>query len=688
MTTHIMRKHDDNSVAVFYNDEPAGLLQALVIRPGNDKHFNPWVCQIVSIETDANGTTVIWRREDEDVNAVLNLNSHPDGYTGEFRVSGTGHCIVKLVWSLPVDERGFPFMPAFMYGCNEGGNSPWAMYPQLDNGSNGGNTKPWVAREWYVRADRSSHGLTSVITDRLFYAIGGRDVSRYSYNKIACKNGLAISSTDPHKLTFSVGYANWPFTYSVNPGRNFALPEAFVNLSAGEVITPIFLLFGSHENRQDAASRILRESYLLLHDRVNDAGSVEDGIRAVSDALVDYGYSIKAKNFYVTLSDDPRIAETSTQFNSAWAGGLRTGYPLLIAGHQLKNKKWLECARSLFDDMATNGICEKTNMFFENYNVSNDEWSTRGWWYGAMENPGHSGYVNGQVCHYMLLAYIADKEAGMDHPDWLTSSKRVLDHIANVQADDGRFGFSYSEEDGSIADGVGFSSCWFTPAFATLHKITGDAKYLNTARKAMDFYRQDVEAFNVYGGPHDIPKSPDEEGILAWIDAARILHESTGEERFLKDLLIGLDYEFSWRFAFNVVNEMEPLKSMNWCSTGGSVTSVNNSHVHPMGSAITDSILYALEATGDPYLKSRLIDTIRWTLTTYLHYDGDYGWGKKGMINERFCYTDSLILERFPNGTPASTWFCAHSWASGAILEGLVGKLFEAVREGRFSIEE
>jgi hypothetical protein len=47
------------------------------------------------------------------------------------------------------------------------------------------------------------------------------------------------------------------------------------------------------------------------------------------------------------------------------------------------------------------------------------------------------------------------------------------------------------------------------------------------------------------------------------------------------------------------------------------------------------------------------------------------------MINERFCYTDSLLAERFDDGSPASTWFCAHSWASGAVLEGLAGKIYE-----------
>ena len=53
------------------------------------------------------------------------------------------------------------------------------------------------------------------------------------------------------------------------------------------------------------------------------------------------------------------------------------------------------------------------------------------------------------------------------------------------------------------------------------------------------------------------------------------------------------------------------------------------------------------------------------------------------LINERFCYTDSLLNERFPDGSPSSTWFCGHSWASGAVLEGLAGKILDMEKNNR-----
>lgn len=683
MNTYDFKKGNETSVAMAINGVARGCLRAYVIRPGNDNCFHPRLCQVTSVVAGEARLQLRWQSEDEGVSAALDLKPHTVGYSGVFRASGRGHAVVRLVWELPHGERGFPLVPAFMYGGNEGGKSPRATYPQLGNENRKEWAKPWIADEWLVRTDRSSHGLTSVIANRWVYAIGGRDVCRYRYGKVADKTGIGISNIDPHKLSFSLGFINWPYAYSCAPGRNWCRPDGHVNLDAGEVSTEIFIFLFEHEGRQEAAAGLLRHSYACLHDSVTDVGGIDEAVGAIADTLVDYGYCEKARNFHTALYADNRLTESLLgYFSSAWAGGLRTAYPLLVVGHQMNKARWLDCAREIFSNMAAHAMSNRSGLFNDNYDLKKNEWSARGWWYPCMEKPGHSGYVNGQMCHYMLLAYVAEKEAGVERGEWFSAAKRVLDHVAGVQGKDGRFGYTYSEQDGTILDEDGFSGCWFTPAFATLYRITGDRQYLDVARRAMDFYRQDVEAFHVYGGPHDIFKSPDEEGILSWIEAARLLHEATREERFLKDLLTGLDYEFSWKFAYNVVNEVEPLKSKNWCSTGGSVTSVNNSHIHPMGSQVAGSILYATEATGDEYLRSRLIDTVRWTLTVYLHYDGDYGWGKKGMINERFCYTDSLICERFPDGSPAGTWFCAHSWASGAVLEGLVGRILEARRKG------
>ena len=169
-----------------------------------------------------------------------------------------------------------------------------------------------------MRADRSSHGFTSVIAESIAYAIGGRDVCRYADGSVAEKTGLGVSFTDPQRLTFSLGFANVPYTYSTHSGRNMvSRTEGYVNLDSGEVSSEFFLFAFEHASRSSAAARLLRESYGFLHDEVAGAGNLEDGIRTVSDALVNYLWSNEASNFYVLRHEDPCLNDKEPFFSSA-----------------------------------------------------------------------------------------------------------------------------------------------------------------------------------------------------------------------------------------------------------------------------------------------------------------------------------------------------------------------------------
>ena len=92
-----------------------------------------------------------------------------------------------------------------------------------------------------------------------------------------------------------------------------------------------------------------------------------------------------------------------------------------------------------------------------------------------------------------------------------------------------------------------------------------------------------------------------------------------------------------------------------------------------MSSSIVDELAYYVSQTNDPYVQSRLNDTISWGCQTYNHFDKEYDYGKKGWMSERFCYSEGLLKEHYPNGNVASTWFALMPWANASILEGLTG---------------
>ena len=176
-----------------------------------------------------------------------------------------------------------------------------------------------------------------------------------------------------------------------------------------------------------------------------------------------------------------------------------------------------------------------------------------------------------------------------------------------------------------------------------------------------------------YGAPLDTDKAVDSEGVLAYLRAVRYLHTITGEKDLLRHMKDALDYEFTYKFCYNSPIKIPPLSTIGWSSCGGSITSTCNPHIHPMSSTVVDEMLYYVKQTGDAYVKSRMEDTVKWGCQTYNTYDGEYGYGEKGWMSERFCYSQGLVVEKYPDGSPASTWFALMPWASASVIEGLVG---------------
>ena len=198
------------------------------------------------------------------------------------------------------------------------------------------------------------------------------------------------------------------------------------------------------------------------------------------------------------------------------------------------------------------------------------------------------------------------------------------------------------------------------------------------------FTNQDAVVRDVvcYGAPLDTDKAVDSEGILAYIRAVRYLHQMTKEEKYLKHMHAALDYEFSFKFCYNSPIQIPPLSRVGWSSCGGSITSTANPHIHPMSSTIVDEMVYYVRETQDSYVRNRMMDTVLWGCQTFNTYDGEYDYGEKGWMSERFCYSQGLVVQPYEDGSLASTWFALMPWAGGSVVEGLAGEAWDILGRG------
>ncbi len=295
------------------------------------------------------------------------------------------------------------------------------------------------------------------------------------------------------------------------------------------------------------------------------------------------------------------------------------------------------------------------------------------WWYNGMHSGGHSAYLNGQAVYYILQAYLSEKNfRDAVHDDWISFVAPVIRKMNAEINSEYEYPFSFSEYTGSGLEYDSMAGTWCLAATALYEVIIGDTEYLDTLKKCEQHYFDAyVKKCECYGGPLDTDKAVDDEGILPYIRALRLLHEITGEEYFLDHMKYALYYECSFKLCYNTPVSVMPLSGIGWSSCGGSITSVANPHIHPMSSTIIPEMRYYVSACEDEYMKSRLEDTIKWSLQTFNTYDKEYGYGGPGWMSERFCFCRGLLTEKYPDGSPASTWFALMPWAAASIIEGL-----------------
>jgi len=401
---------------------------------------------------------------------------------------------------------------------------------------------------------------------------------------------------------------------------------------------------------------------------------VEEAIRDLSVPVYEDAWLPEKKQYTgFVFGDEDKSKYRYNEIGSlTWTNGLSVAVPLLQAalrsGHEAMREQAVYCIQTIVD----NCMNPRSGLPFEA--VENEKWSNHGWWFDGMHTPGHTGYLTGQAMYYILKAYAWEKEKKqVEHADWLAFVRPVMERVEKEKNSEAEYPFAFSEETGAGLEYGSFGGAWCMAAHAYYMWLTGDDRFLPGVKESeQHYYERYVAKVECYGGPLDTEKAVDSEGILAYIRGVRYLHMVTGESKYLEHMRDALEYEFTFKFCYNSPVKVPPLCTIGWSSCGGSITSTCNPHIHPMSSTIVGEIDYYYKQTKDAYVKDRMEDVIWWGCQTYNTYAGEYGYGKKGWMSERFCYSEGLVKERYLDGTLAGTWFALMPWASGSILEGLV----------------
>ena len=607
----------------------------------------------------------------------------------EITVSNTGAQawtgVVRM--ELPVDG-GDPqyFLPGYLYGTNRG-DTPLFMEkktPRLRKESLF-PASPW----WMTRSDRLSHPAA-------FAYAGGRLVGfaaapyflRTGDGRAPWQPGVTGEfdqyagfgcALEPQALYYTLGYENAPYFFldSKNITPRAPMGDNCITLAPGEAITFTVQLFDCPADDERVLHDALRTVYARYHESPRRASSLQETVRMMAGAIYHDAWREESKSYSGFVFDRFTHYEHKALPSIAWTNGLAAAAPMLMCAHRLGDEAMRAQAISCIDHIVANSMNEASGLpYMGQYD---GVWSNHGWWHHGQHTPGHAAYLVGQFTYLLLTAYLFEKEhTGTVHEDWLAFASRIVAKTETTRNGDHEYPYIFSERTGAGLEYDSMSGAWCLAAAALLSRITGDTAYLPGMLAAEAHYHDAfVRHVQCWGGPLDIDKQIDSEGVLPYIRAVRRLYEITGEAFLLDHMRDALHYEFTFKFCYNSPIKVPPLSTVGWSSCGGSITSVTNPHIHPMSSSIIEEMMMYLSLREDAYIRSRLEDTLLWSCQCHNTFDGEFGYGKTGWMSERFCHCEGLLRERYPDGSPSSTWFALMPWACGSILEGLAGEAWD-----------
>ncbi len=573
------------------------------------------------------------------------------------------------------------YMPGFMYGTNRG-ESPIDVprkYPRIRMGQ---PSLP-ASDYWMVRGDRLSAPAALIFDSGHIYGVDAKPYYGQENGAPLGFAGYCCSVIDGAAVGYTLGYENspWLFVQSTTIIENDGLKyENCICMAENGSFTVHMNIYDFESQDETAIHDVFRNVYTIYHEppRKIEGFDYKTAVQDIAGAISEYAWLEDEDCYSGFVWEHEDGTFTYNKLGSlSWTNGLSVAVPMLLAGIRTSNVTMKGQALRFIEKVVSECMNAKSGLPFDA--VNDGVWSIHGWWFNNMHTGGHSAYLAGQAVYYILKAYYYEQKInGVSHDNWLDFVKPILKVFDRNKNSAGEYPFVFSAKDGSGLEYDSMSGAWCLAAAAYYSYITGDKTYLDSLKTSeMHYYNKYVKISECYGAPLDTDKAVDSEGILAYIRAVRYMHEVTGDEIYLEHLKTGLDYEFTFKFIYNSPVKVPPLSDIGWSSCGGSVTSTANPHIHPMSSTVVDEMLYYYRQTGDRYVLERMEDTVGWGCQTYNTYDGEYGYGRRGWMSERFCYSEGLLVEKYPDGSPASTWFALMPWAGASIVEGLVFDYWE-----------
>ena len=203
----------------------------------------------------------------------------------------------------------------------------------------------------------------------------------------------------------------------------------------------------------------------------------------------------------------------------------------------------------------------------------------------------------------LMRSYRMFREHGKIKRNYYDFAVRIADFA--VESFREEYGFAKTwRMDGTPESTAGSIGGFMIMGLCEVHRETGEERYLDTIRRAMDFYyTRDLDNFICTAGAIDCA-CIDKETAYPFLEAALYLYEMTGEEIWLERAEKAAYYFFSWMMFCDCIYDSDSdFAKFGYHTTGGTLVSAEHSALDSWGALTVDAMFRLWHITGNDNFK-------------------------------------------------------------------------------------
>jgi hypothetical protein len=262
----------------------------------------------------------------------------------------------------------------------------------------------------------------------------------------------------------------------------------------------------------------------------------------------------------------------------------------------------------------------------------------------------------GEATHFLVRALkLTERE------QWRHAVRSNLDVVVARQRADGNLGSIHHAETGEVLSWDGSAGLAWVGALVEAEDA--DGRYLDAAERAGRYYARFVRDEYLHGAPEDVDLAVTSEDGYVAVMAYMALHRATGDAEWLELARRAADFALTFRYTYDVDFAPSTLLGIfDFGTRGADQASASNQHLHAYGLICTRELLELADATGDDHYRERALETLACFRQFVARFDGDFN-AYRGMVTERYYQTECFQ----PKGMLLTL---SHAWSAGVLLLG------------------